>query len=96
LFIGLEDNDKDHGVRDHCVSINKNTIDRLGSLFKVGSTELSSFSFWSKYYLLMDRFPSTNKIVMQNQKGLKKLNCSFNERFKFFCQVIQLFKNKLT
>jgi len=74
----LEDNDNVYGVHAG-VSLNKNSIDSISasvtSPSKVDSVELSAFNFWSKYCLLMDGFPATNKIVMHNrQNGLKKKN----------------------
>ncbi|XP_008189348.1 uncharacterized protein LOC100165173 [Acyrthosiphon pisum] len=74
----LEDNDKVYGVHAG-VSLNKNPIDNIStsvtSPSKNDLAELSAFNFWSKYCLLMDGFPATNKIVMHNrQNGLKKKN----------------------
>lgn len=74
----LEDNNKDYGIHAG-VSINKNIITNIStsvtSPSKINSAELSAFNFWSKYCLLMDGFPATNKIFMHNrQNGLKKKN----------------------
>uniref|UniRef100_A0A2S2PRS4 CDAN1-interacting nuclease 1 n=1 Tax=Schizaphis graminum TaxID=13262 RepID=A0A2S2PRS4_SCHGA len=73
----LEDNEKYHGVHAG-VSINKytdGTSTSVTSPSKIESAELSAFNFWSKYCLLMDGFPATNKIFMHNrQNGLKKKN----------------------
>ncbi|CAH1733162.1 uncharacterized protein LOC114118981 [Aphis gossypii] len=74
----LEDNGKHHGVHAG-VSINKYNTDitstSITSPSKTDLAELSAFNFWSKYCLLMDGFPASNKIVMHNhQHGLKKKN----------------------
>ncbi|KAL4135018.1 hypothetical protein QTP88_006686 [Uroleucon formosanum] len=74
----LENNNKVYGIHAG-VSLNKNPTDSVStsvtSPSKVDSADLSAFHFWSKYCLLMDGFPATDKIVMYNQlNGLKKKN----------------------
>ncbi|XP_025196108.1 uncharacterized protein LOC112595197 [Melanaphis sacchari] len=74
----LEDHEKYQGVHAG-VSIKKcntdSTSTSVTSPAKIDSEELFAFNFWSKYCLLMDGFPATNKIVMHNrQNGLKKKN----------------------
>jgi len=85
----LEDNDKYHGVHAG-VSINKHNIDRTStsvtSPSKIESAELSAFNFWSKYCLLMDGFPATNKIIIYNRQNgskKKKFNYSYNDSLIF-------------
>lgn len=75
----LEDNENYYGVHtDTGVSTNKLAIDSVTANIPIKSdlTESSAFNFWSKYCLLMDGFPSANKIIMHNYRNNSRQNLS--------------------
>lgn len=68
----LEDNENYYGIHaDTGVSLIKLPIDSITAenvniSINTDLSESSAFNFWSKYCLLMDGFPSANKIIMHN------------------------------
>lgn len=75
----LEDNEKDHRAHTNILT-NKSTTDPIttanaNSSTKIDTIESSTFNFWSKYCVLMDGFPETNKIVMYNHWNNNNQNC---------------------
>lgn len=80
----LEDNKKDQ-YNHTGVSTNKPTINNAstdGSVIttiNIDSAESSMSNFWSKYCLLMDGFPTSDRIVMHNrQNPMKKKNSTIS------------------
>lgn len=45
---------------------------RVNLYSNIDSTESTTFSFWSKYCLLMDGFPAHDRIVLHNHRSAKK------------------------
>lgn len=76
----LEDNEKDQNTHTG-VSMNKRTINNASTdrnvitTINTDLTESRMSNFWSKYCLLMDGFPTSDRIVMHNrQNPMKKKN----------------------
>lgn len=71
----LRDNENYYGIHaDTGVSSNKLPIDSITAenvniSINTDLSESSAFNFWSKYCLLMDGFPSANKIIMHDYRN---------------------------
>lgn len=85
----LEKNGKEHSISTNQLTSDIETTTNVNSLSKVDSCESSAFKFWSKYCLLMDGFPSTNRVVMYNHRNTNRHNSNIKKK-TFPIETIQL------